>query len=89
MTKRVLATLQLAAVIVSAPLVLTWMVRGHKGRLPTAAAPSSGSAKAIKRRPKLDSGVGQLPCCHARYRHRRADRGGACAVHDPIIPGTS
>jgi hypothetical protein len=41
MTKRVLATLQLAAVIVSAPLVLTWMVRGHKGRLPTA-APSSG-----------------------------------------------
>jgi len=35
--QRVLATLQLAAVIVSALLVLTWMVRGHKGRLPAGA----------------------------------------------------
>ena len=35
MTQRVLATLQLAAVTLSAPLVLTWVVRGHKGRLPS------------------------------------------------------
>ena len=44
-TRRVLAILQLAAVVVPALLVLTGMVHGHTGRLPTA-APSSGPAKA-------------------------------------------